>query len=721
MPVMEDVGTGGMPLVLAGPILRRVEPGRVVVWLATSRPGRVRVEVRRVGGDREVLGAGTAESLDVGPRLSVHLAVAVPRGETFPAGELLAYDVEVTPESGGGGVGLAELGLLEGPAAIAYPGLALPTFVLPPEQDASLGVLHGSCRLLHGEGEDAMACADEVLAGSARDVAKRPRALFLTGDQIYADDVAGPLVRHLRELAGELMGPADEHSVPGCPPLSQVPVNGRRELAADRARLTGPKVEDHLLSFGEFAAMYLTAWNERTWPRRLPAADETLNGGRSLRALRARRKYAQQVDNLERARSVLPATRRVLANVATYMTFDDHDVTDDWNLAREWREAVANSPTGRRLVANALAAYWLFQGWGNDPDSDDEALARTVAGFLRRDGTVSEAEFEDRLWSFDRWSYVAPTSPPVVVLDTRTQRSYDSDRGAARLLGPGEQRRVADLARRARAVGGGDPQRPLVLVSAVPLYGLELQERRQKFLADKVGPYEIDFEAWHSNLQGLVDFMRMLAEDAAPPWCLMLSGDVHYGCNVQAGFWSGGRGVPLVQLVSSSFKHSGTVSRTALELLGRIVSRRHARVGWDRPPATRGRLASRVLAKAANTDAWNGDAPVFLAPMLAGALGIEQPPDYREMRRYVAPAHGGGSMLLGANNIGQVVIGDGNVTHRLFSRTPSGTRVHEATMETGPQVLSLLQQREPRLQRLPRRIGRKGRPGRSGATGADRT
>ncbi len=706
-----------MPLVLAGPILRRVEPGRVVVWIATSRPGRVRVEVLRVGGDGELLGAATAESLDVGPRLSVHLGVAVPRADAFPAGELLAYDVEVTPESGGAGVRLAELGLLEGPATIAYPGLPLPTFVLAPEHDTSLGVLHGSCRLLHGEGEDAMACADEVLAASARDVETRPRALFLTGDQIYADDVAGPLVRHLRQLAGELMGPEDEHSVPGCPPLSQLPVNGRRELAAGQARLTGPKVDDHLLSFGEFAAMYLTAWNERTWPRPLPGASETLGDGRSLGAVRARRKYAHQVRNLERARAALPAMRRVLANVPTYMTFDDHDVTDDWNLTREWREAVSASPTGRRLVANALAAYWLFQGWGNDPDSDDESMAAMVAGFLRGDGTVSATQFEERLWSFDRWSYVAPTCPPVVVLDTRTQRSYDSERGAARLLGPAEQRRVADLARRARETGGGDPERPLVLVSAVPVYGLELQERRQKFLADKVGPYDIDFEAWHSNLQGLVDFMSMLSEEPAPPWGLLLSGDVHYGCNVQAAFWADGRGLPLVQLVSSSYKHSGTLSRTAIELLGRVVSRRHERVGWDRPPRVRGRLASRLLAKAANTDAWNGDAPVFLSPTLARALRIEQPPDYRETRRYVAPAaEAPGSRLVGANNIGHVTIRDGEVTHRLFARTSSGTRVHEATMGTGSQVLAALQ---PPTRRRPGRIARKGLPGRFGATRDD--
>ena len=36
----------------------------------------------------------------------------------------------------------------------------------------------------------------------------------------------------------------------------------------------------------------------------------------------------------------LPRVRRALANVPTYMVVDDHDVTDDWNLGRAWRDRV---------------------------------------------------------------------------------------------------------------------------------------------------------------------------------------------------------------------------------------------------------------------------------------------------------------------------------------------------------------------------------------------
>ena len=378
------------------------------------------------------------------------------------------------------------------------------------------------------------------------------------------------------------------------------------------------------------------------------------------------------------------------------MIFDDHDVTDDWNLTREWREAVATSPTGRRLVANALAAYWLFQGWGNDPNSDDEALARTVTAFLRADGTRVRGAVRG----------AAVVVRPLVVrrahqsADRRARHAHAAQLRQQHAAPPGLSAPLSGGARRswpaARGRSAAAIRRPLVLVSAVPVYGLELQERRQKFLADKVGPVR-------DRLRGLAleppGAGRLHAHARRRAGTAMVSSAVRRrALRLQrAGRLLDRRsGLPLVQLVSSSFKHSGKVSRTALELLGRIVSRRHERsAGTGRPPIRR-RLASRVLAKAANTDAWNGDAPVFLAPMLARALGIERPPDYRETRRYVAPAgDAAGSMLLGTNNVGQVTISDGEVTHRLFSRTPSGTRVPEATMQTGSQVLAALQRPRP--------------------------
>lgn len=61
----------------------------------------------------------------------------------------------------------------------------------------------------------------------------------------------------------------------------------------------------------------------------------------------------------------LPKVKRALANISTMMIFDDHDVTDDWNLNPSWRDRVFTSPLGKAIVRNGMMAYALFQDWGN--------------------------------------------------------------------------------------------------------------------------------------------------------------------------------------------------------------------------------------------------------------------------------------------------------------------------------------------------------------------
>ena len=65
--------------------------------------------------------------------------------------------------------------------------------------------------------------------------------------------------------------------------------------------------------------------------------------------------------------TVLPAVRRVLANVPSLMIFDDHEITDDWNIDHAWVNSVYGKPAGRRAVTNGLLAYALCQHWGNKP------------------------------------------------------------------------------------------------------------------------------------------------------------------------------------------------------------------------------------------------------------------------------------------------------------------------------------------------------------------
>jgi hypothetical protein len=141
-------------------------------------------------------------------------------------------------------------------------------------------------------------------------------------------------------------------------------------------------------------------------------------------------------------------------------------------------------------------------------------------------------------------------------------------------------------------------------------------------------------------------------------------------------------------LVSSSLKHSGRLSRAGIELLGRVVSRQHERVGWDRPPPIGDRIAERVIGKAANTDSWNPDAPVSSRPRWPARSASSSRPITARRGSTSPDGDSSGSTLLAANNIGHVTLGEGQVTHRLIARTRAGTRVYEATMATGDDVLA---------------------------------
>jgi hypothetical protein len=623
-----------------------------------------------------VVGRGGGETVELGPRLFVHLIEVKPSEQALPTDTLLAYDLAL--ESDNGVSRLADLGLLEGENRITLGTSALPTFFVH-SNEAARNLMHGSCRQLHGGGEDAFLAAEETLARSADDVDARPGALFLTGDQIYADDVAAPLIGHIRSLANALMGEEDAISIPELDSLDDVSVNGRAEIITERVGFTSQKADNHLMSFGEWAAMYVTSWSPDVWPASLPEAEELIhhtdNGKVSV--VKARRKAESQRESLKRALVALPSARRVLANVPTYMIFDDHDVTDDWNITGEWSENARTNTIGRRVISNALAAYWAFQGWGNHPDESDQRLLERISAFFQ--GSLDGDEFDETMWSFDQWSYTAPLDPPTIVLDTRTQRHYDSPGGGARLINDEELRRVAKLASDA----GHEPGKRLMLVSPVPVFGFEFQEQRQKYLVGKLGPYEIDFEAWHSNIQGLVDLMRLLVEELQPDPCIILSGDVHYGVNAECSFTIHDRELSVIQLVSSGFKHANLFAKTGLYLLGHLLRKRHERLGWDKPPEVDGPdgAGKTLMNRPPNTDEWADDAPVFLAPRHVKVLGIDTPPDYRDHRIYVRPSGRNRSVLIGENNIGLVTLEEMGVEHRVLSR---GHRTHVHTARLRP-------------------------------------
>ena len=94
--------------------------------------------------------------------------------------------------------------------------------------------------------------------------------------------------------------------------------------------------------------MYLISWNIQNWPLLFQDIE-------FVAEKKVKRKYQIEIEQLKRSQRALPVVRRILANIPTYMMFDDHDITDDWNITREWNERVKESDYGKQIVANGLA------------------------------------------------------------------------------------------------------------------------------------------------------------------------------------------------------------------------------------------------------------------------------------------------------------------------------------------------------------------------------
>ena len=220
-----------LPLVLAGPILRRVESNLVSVWIALSRPANVTItswEGRiKPGAAGEFFRSNPpTPTLRIADNLHVTVALArIPAGsqKVFKPGVIYSYDLTIV--AGANTHTLASLGLLKniptangGPAGSERPHLALgyiedflPSFALPPDKLEDLRIVYGSCRRPANEHPDAMAMIDDLITADLQkplyeDALKRPHQLVLGGDQIYADDVWAGHLLMLNPLANELIG-----------------------------------------------------------------------------------------------------------------------------------------------------------------------------------------------------------------------------------------------------------------------------------------------------------------------------------------------------------------------------------------------------------------------------------------------------------------------------------------------------------------------------------
>jgi hypothetical protein len=217
---------GSPPLLLAGPILRRVEPTLVSAWVATTSAQNIALTVS--GGGAQVASNVTAaqpagqSTVQLGDNLFVALLTAVPATALTP-GVLYTYSLAFTAVPDGTVTEFAKAfsgAANDSLASIVYTGsgteAALPSFSLPPTTLSQVKIAHASCRKAGGENPDALPLLDGVIAAAragatdADFALNRLHQLFLTGDQFYADDVADSYLAMCIDAAGWLMGARKE-------------------------------------------------------------------------------------------------------------------------------------------------------------------------------------------------------------------------------------------------------------------------------------------------------------------------------------------------------------------------------------------------------------------------------------------------------------------------------------------------------------------------------
>ncbi|TCC47505.1 hypothetical protein E0H75_22265 [Kribbella capetownensis] len=639
-----------LPLVICGPILRRTEEDKVSVWIAFRRAVSD-IQLRIYDSPNPdpqatpLLVSARTETFALGDNLFVALVTA-DQGTTpvirLSPQQIYGYDVILGSE---GDVGLGDPGILNAPGnvdgeigRIAYGTYALPSFVIPASTVAGLKLVHGSCRMPHGGKTDGLRALDSILNGLHADPVNRPQQLFLTGDQIYADDVADPLLHMLIDAESALLGWLEP--LPGNPPADGLRVGHRSQTVRD-AGFTTTAGKSHLIRLGEYYAMYLMVWSDVLWPDDPPGFAEVhpdlptheVRGVARAGTIRVEtKKYAGF--NRERSRIVefrrsLGFARKALANIASYMVFDDHEVTDDWFLEGGWSQRViAAEPLTRRIVQNGLSAFGVFQAWGNLPTEFGGLLQRLAtvhsgrglrvpdwaavgAGVLPVVATDTAGRIE--LTGGPRWNYVIEfEAHRLIALDTRTRRSFARANGPPCLVGG------VDLATQIPLPGS--VKELTVLVSGAPVVGHPLLEEVVQPITRVVkDPGYADYEFWTGRrdcFEALLDRLTPLRR------VLMLSGDVHYGFSVAVHYWNKRTGTTLpavfVQLCSSALSNEdGKTNLIANKFLKPDM--RAEFVGWNTP----GRHVTMVL-EGVPVVIWVSGKPAVHQRMLSGTLPVDQ-------------------------------------------------------------------------------------------------
>jgi len=264
-----------------------------------------------------------------------------------------------------------------------------------------------------------------------------------------------------------------------------------------------------------------------------------------------------------------PLIRWLFANVSVSMLWDDHDMSDDWNISRSWLAEMRRRSWWHRRAFGCIASYWIYQHLGNlsPRELDENDLYARVRGNQHAGEELFEwARRIDSTESGTRWSFCRDFGRArAIFIDSRAGRVLEEDRRA--IVDDEEWSWIVEQTE-------GDFGH-LLIATTVPFLlspGFHHLEAWNERMCDGAfGPAlaraseklrrAVDFDHWASFGDSFERLRDLLAEvatgkrGAAPAAIVVLSGDVHHAYLCDVAFPGTADRSPVYQAVCSPYRN----------------------------------------------------------------------------------------------------------------------------------------------------------------------
>ena len=269
-----------------------------------------------------------------------------------------------------------------------------------------------------------------------------------------------------------------------------------------------------------------------------------------------------------------PLIRWFFSCVSVSMLWDDHDMSDDWNISRGWLLEMQQKSWWHRRVVGCLASYWIYQHIGNlSPRelSENELYQRVRGNQKGEEELFAWAHRIQSVGDGTRWSYCRDFGRTrAVFIDARAARVLEEDRRA--IVDDEEWDWIVE-----HTEGDFDH---LLICTTIPwllspaFHRLEAWNeavvdgswgRLPAWAAEKIRR-ELDFDHWAAFAESFHKLSELLHDVAGgkrgkkPASVVVLSGDVHHAYLCEVAYPKSANGdspdrAPVYQAVCSPYRN----------------------------------------------------------------------------------------------------------------------------------------------------------------------